>query len=88
MVHTAKFPNTGIGFEPVKVFGNVFVQMFAGSFFLAFDNELDIAGQFTFFREDRVNGMQARGEMSLVITDAAPIKIAVADLGFEWRAFP
>jgi len=39
MVYTAKFPDTGIGLEPIQILGNEFMQMNAGSFFFTLNDE-------------------------------------------------
>jgi hypothetical protein len=41
---TAKLPDAGIRFKFILVVADEFVQMHTGSFLLAFDDELDVAG--------------------------------------------
>ena len=88
MVHAAEFPNAGIGFEQVQVLRNEIVQVDTGGLLFTFDDELDIAGQFALFSEERIDGMQAGGEMSLIVADSTPVHLPVADLGLKGWAVP
>mgnify|MGYP000066474877 CR=1 FL=1 len=88
MVHAAELPDTGICFESFYIIRNKIMQVNAGSFFFTFDNEFYIAWQFTIFRKDRIDGMQARCEVTFIIAHAATIHFAVANFRFKWRAIP
>ena len=88
MIHAAEFPDAGIGFESVQVGGDEFMQVFAGGFLFAFDDEFDVAWQFAVFIEDGVNGKEPRREMTLVVADAAPVHFPIADFRLEGRRLP
>src|SRR5260221_12252737 len=63
-------------------------QVRAADFLLAFNDKLEIARQFAIGGSHGVNGGQAADDMSLIITGAARVKLAIANRGLEWGAGP
>ena len=57
MIHAAEFPDAGIRREFILMIANKVMQVNAGSFLFAFDDELDVTGQFSVCVEDGIDGM-------------------------------
>jgi hypothetical protein len=88
VIHTAKFPDAGVGGQFGLILHDEIVQVHAGDFFFALDHEFDVAGQFTVLGQQRVDGVQARDKVAFVVADAASVEFAVALGWFERRGLP
>ena len=83
VVHAAKFPQAGVGCEQITILAHKFWEVKASDFFLAFDDEFDVAGELAFCFQEGIDGRQPAEDMALIVAHAAGKHLALADSGFK-----
>src|SRR4030067_3036658 len=88
VIDTAKFPDSGIGSQELLVVFNKIIQMNAAGLFLAFYDEFDITGKFAFSFQDRVDSLQAAGNIPFIVARSTRLQFPIPQGGFKGWAIP